>query len=74
MYVCICAQVRERELRGSIAAGAHDLAAVAKACGAGTGCGNCHDRVETIIEEVTNPLGTLAGLPMPRRRLLPVIA
>jgi bacterioferritin-associated ferredoxin len=51
MYVCICARVRECELRGAIRRGAHSEEAVGDACGAGTGCGSCVDRIEELIGE-----------------------
>ena len=50
MYVCICARVRECEIRRVIRAGAHTEDAVGDACGAGTGCGTCLDRVADLIE------------------------
>jgi bacterioferritin-associated ferredoxin len=49
MYVCICARVRECELRAAIRAGAHTEQAVGEACGAGTGCGSCLDRVGDLL-------------------------
>jgi bacterioferritin-associated ferredoxin len=49
MYVCICARVRECDLRAAIRAGAHTGEAVGDACGAGTGCGTCHDRIDDLI-------------------------
>lgn len=49
MYVCICARVRECELRSAIRAGARTQRAVGNACGAGTGCGTCLDRVGDLI-------------------------
>jgi bacterioferritin-associated ferredoxin len=51
MYVCICARVRECELRVAIRRGAHSEEAVGDACGAGTGCGSCVDRIEELIGE-----------------------
>ncbi|MGH3680073.1 MAG: (2Fe-2S)-binding protein [Natronosporangium sp.] len=52
MYVCICARVRECELRSAIRAGARTKDAVGAACGAGTGCGTCLGRVgDLIIDE-----------------------
>lgn len=45
MYVCVCARVRESELRAAIRTGARTEEAVAAACGAGTGCGACRDRI-----------------------------
>ena len=45
MYVCICFAVRGTELDDVIAAGARTEEAVGDACGAGTGCGTCLDRI-----------------------------
>ena len=51
MYVCICARVRECDLRTAIACGARTEATVAAACGAGTKCGSCLDRIDDLIDE-----------------------
>ncbi|BEL06916.1 hypothetical protein Q0Z83_051070 [Actinoplanes sichuanensis] len=53
MYVCICHHVREREVRAVIRLGARTEEAVGDACGAGTGCGSCLDRICDLIEEET---------------------
>ena len=45
MYVCICYAVTEVELTGVLAAGARSEEEVGDACGAGTGCGSCLDRI-----------------------------
>ena len=45
MYVCICYAVTETELAGVLAAGARSEEEVGDACGAGTGCGSCLDRI-----------------------------
>jgi bacterioferritin-associated ferredoxin len=45
VYVCICYAVTESELSGVIAAGARSEEEVGDACGAGTGCGSCLDRI-----------------------------
>ena len=50
VYVCICARVRECEIRRVIRAGAHTEEAVGDACDAGTGCGTCLDRIADLIE------------------------
>jgi bacterioferritin-associated ferredoxin len=62
VYTCICARVREGEVRAVIAAGAHDVPAVGAACGAGTGCGSCVERICGLIREVA-PAAALTGLP-----------
>jgi len=51
MYVCICARVRECELRTAIRRGARSEETVGDACGAGTGCGTCLDRICDVIDE-----------------------
>jgi bacterioferritin-associated ferredoxin len=61
MYVCICARVREREIRAAIRCGARDEESVGDMCGAGTGCGVCLDRICDLIEE-EKPLDRLAPL------------
>jgi bacterioferritin-associated ferredoxin len=45
VYVCICFAVSDVELTGVIADGARTEEEVGDACGAGTGCGNCLDRI-----------------------------
>ncbi|MGY1747406.1 (2Fe-2S)-binding protein [Blastococcus sp. SYSU D00695] len=45
MFVCICHAVTETELAQVIDAGARTEEAVGDACGAGTGCGSCLDRI-----------------------------
>ena len=55
MYVCICARVREREVRMAVRVGARDEDAVGDACGAGTGCGTCLDRIAELISEERAP-------------------
>jgi bacterioferritin-associated ferredoxin len=51
VYVCICARVRECEVRTAIRCGARNEDAVGDACGAGTGCGMCVGRIEELIDE-----------------------
>ena len=41
MIVCLCANVSERKLVETIAAGASTVKEVGRRCGAGTGCGAC---------------------------------
>lgn len=51
MYACICARVRECEIRTAIRCGARSEDSVGDACGAGTHCGTCLDRIAELIEE-----------------------
>jgi bacterioferritin-associated ferredoxin len=55
MYVCICARVRECEVRAAIRDGARCEESVGDACGAGTGCGTCLDRIYDLIDEEKTP-------------------
>jgi bacterioferritin-associated ferredoxin len=45
VYACICHAVTETELTSVISGGATTPEAVGRACGAGTGCGSCLERV-----------------------------
>jgi bacterioferritin-associated ferredoxin len=60
VYVCICARVRECDVRAAIRCGARTEDAVGDACGAGTGCGTCVGRIEELISE-EHPTGTLVA-------------
>lgn len=61
MYVCICFAVTETELSGVLAAGARSEEEVGDACGAGTGCGSCLDRICDRIAAVDPLHGLQAG-------------
>jgi bacterioferritin-associated ferredoxin len=61
VYTCICARVRECEVRAAIAQGARDDESVGEVTGAGTGCGSCVDRICGLIREVA-PGASLRGL------------
>ncbi|HEU4911695.1 MAG TPA: (2Fe-2S)-binding protein [Actinomycetes bacterium] len=49
MYACICLAVTETEVSDAIEAGASSEDEVGEACGAGTGCGSCLDRICDMI-------------------------
>lgn len=49
MYICHCQAVTDREIREAIAAGAGDVIAIARRCGAGTGCGSCLPAVRRLL-------------------------
>ena len=61
MYVCICNRVRECEVRDAIRCGARSEDSVGDACGAGTGCGTCLDRIVDLIDEESGA-DTLAAI------------
>jgi NAD(P)H-nitrite reductase large subunit len=55
MIVCHCYCVSDREIRKCAREGAQDLAAVGRACGAGTGCGGCRPEVADILDREVQP-------------------
>jgi bacterioferritin-associated ferredoxin len=62
MYVCICQRVRECEVRSAIRCGARSEESVGDACGAGTNCGMCLDRIGDLIdEESVDTLATIGS-------------
>ena len=61
MYVCICARIRESELRATIQDGARTEETVGDACGAGTGCGTCLDRICDLINEEADTRAAIAA-------------
>jgi bacterioferritin-associated ferredoxin len=63
VYVCICARVRECEVRAAIRCGARNEDAVGDACGAGTGCGTCVGRIEELIGEESPAEALVAARP-----------
>jgi bacterioferritin-associated ferredoxin len=61
MYTCICERVRECEVRAAIRFGAHTEESVGAACGAGTGCGTCLDRICDLIDEEVGAMPVAAA-------------
>lgn len=50
MYTCICRAVTHTEVRSCIVdSGASSVDEVGDKCGAGTGCGMCHDRIQAML-------------------------
>jgi bacterioferritin-associated ferredoxin len=50
MILCICQSVTDREVDAAIRDGAHSLADVSQACGAGGDCGSCRRSIRERIE------------------------
>ncbi|MFP5069931.1 bacterioferritin-associated ferredoxin [Pseudonocardia nantongensis] len=59
MFACICAAVTEVEVRACVREGARCVDSIGDACGAGTGCGSCHGRLETLL--LTTSAGDQVG-------------
>jgi bacterioferritin-associated ferredoxin len=49
MYVCVCHAVTENEVNAEVALGAHSVAEIGERCGAGTGCGMCHEKLRALL-------------------------
>lgn len=52
MIVCLCEGVRQSEVEAAIEDGASNLEAVGRACGAGTGCGSCHESIGDLLVQL----------------------
>ena len=64
MYVCICAGVPDVEVRSCIARGARTVEEVGDACGAGTGCGSCHEQHRRLPGRPRTAPSEIGGLPL----------
>jgi bacterioferritin-associated ferredoxin len=53
VVVCHCQVVSDRAIRRAVSEGAGCPASVARACGAGSGCGGCRVLVDELIAEST---------------------
>jgi bacterioferritin-associated ferredoxin len=49
MILCHCMGVSDKSVRRAIQCGASSVRDVARACGAGTGCGGCRGTVQEIL-------------------------
>jgi bacterioferritin-associated ferredoxin len=60
VLICHCKAVNERTIRACVAGGAHDVEAVARACGAGSRCYGCHPAIEDLIRDVLGRADSVA--------------
>ena len=51
MLVCLCQGVSDRQVRSAVRCGATSRTKVTAACGAGAGCGGCHEEIRQIIRK-----------------------
>jgi bacterioferritin-associated ferredoxin len=63
MYVCVCYAVTDVELRDHIGEGARTVDQIGDACGAGTGCGTCLDRLDVLLAAELAP-SAISDLPL----------
>jgi bacterioferritin-associated ferredoxin len=56
VYVCICSAVTRDDFERAVAAGARCIDSIGERCGAGTGCGTCHERLAALLSSSANAL------------------
>jgi len=56
MYVCVCNQITDKQLRQAVAGGAHTLGALQAALGVGDNCGGCLSFAASELNETLNTL------------------
>jgi bacterioferritin-associated ferredoxin len=49
MYVCVCHAVTENEINAEVVLGARSIEELGARCGAGTGCGMCHEKLRALL-------------------------
>lgn len=52
--ICLCAHVRESEIVAAARNGCHDLPSIRDRTSANTGCGDCAEDVEELLQYVTS--------------------
>lgn len=62
MLVCHCKCVSDRAIRAAIGSGACSRGSLARACGAGTGCGGCLPVVDAILRSERETRGSVPVL------------
>jgi bacterioferritin-associated ferredoxin len=50
VYICLCHAATTRDVDAAIDEGASTIEEVGEACGAGTGCGSCHEEIQERLE------------------------
>jgi bacterioferritin-associated ferredoxin len=50
VYICLCHAATTRDVDTAIEDGAATIEEVGEACGAGTGCGSCHEEIQERLE------------------------
>ena len=66
MYVCLCNQVTDRQIREAARSGCRRLEDLRGRLGVASCCGSCADLAEELLEETTADTGPLSlALPQP---------
>lgn len=61
MFVCLCRVVTDGQVKEAIHSGATSIDDVGDACGAGTGCGACHEQIQDMIDREAKPCAKRCG-------------
>jgi bacterioferritin-associated ferredoxin len=51
MYVCSCTGITDHQVKQVVVAGACSVDEVTRACGAGGGCGGCHELLARLLSQ-----------------------
>lgn len=70
MYVCICANVTDRQIKQAVREGASSLDDLAVQLGVGTGCGCCREMAREVLEAALDDASVTAA---PIAMLAPMI-
>ncbi|MDX1594858.1 MAG: (2Fe-2S)-binding protein [Gammaproteobacteria bacterium] len=54
MYVCICNEVTESDIRRSVDAGVHDMVGLSLELGVATCCGLCSDTALAVLDDAVS--------------------
>ncbi|MDN5917443.1 MAG: (2Fe-2S)-binding protein [Pseudonocardia sp.] len=55
LFACICAAATESEVRHCVRSGARSVEEIGDACGAGTGCGSCLNKLDGMLMTTSAP-------------------
>jgi bacterioferritin-associated ferredoxin len=58
MYICLCHAATTKDVDAAIADGAETIDEIGDACGAGTGCGACHEEIQDRLDACSRKCGS----------------
>jgi bacterioferritin-associated ferredoxin len=64
MYVCICHNVTEKDIKRAVKDGAESMACLQEKLAVSTSCGQCHDRARECLASYSSDGFALAALPV----------
>ncbi len=66
MYVCLCNNVTDRDIRKAVRSGCRRLEDLSAELGVATNCGSCADLAEELLAEADRPAMPVAGPALPQ--------